>query len=287
MNLNYNNTTFVIVTFKSEKIIHECLKTLPINYKKIIIENSANIKFKEDLEKNYENLEVFLSKNLGMGASNNIGIKKCKTDYAYVINPDVKFNEETLSELNKSLKTINDFAILSPLSNDPNYPNYKHKARNSLSKDIISVDSIDGYSMLINKKKFNDNLYFDENFFLYLENDDLCLRKKKENEYIYIFKNSLIEHLGGGSSNSYYKEELEYSRNWHWMWSKFYFNKKHYGINQALIKSSLNFLSSLVKYFFYSAIFNQYKKKIYKMRLSGISNAIIGKPSWYRPNINF
>jgi len=35
--------------------------------------------------------------------------------------------------------------------------------------------------MLINKKKFSENIYFDENFFLYLENDDLCLRQKKEN----------------------------------------------------------------------------------------------------------
>ena len=125
MNLNHNNTTFIIVTFKSENIIHECLKTLPKNYNKIIIENSWNTKLKEDLEQNYYNLEVVLSENYGMGKSNNIGIKKCNTDFAYVINPDIKFKETTLKELIKGLEQINDFAILSPISSNPRYPNYK------------------------------------------------------------------------------------------------------------------------------------------------------------------
>ena len=47
--------------------------------------------------------------------------------------------------------------------------------------------------MLINKSKFN-NSFFDENIFLYLENDDICLRARKNNQKIYIVKNSLIDH---------------------------------------------------------------------------------------------
>jgi len=287
MNLNHNNTTFVIVTYKSELIIHECLKTLPENYNKIIVENSGNIELKKDLEKTYKNLEVFISSNRGMGVSNNFGIKKCNTDYAYVINPDIKFNNNTIKELIEGMKLIDDFAVASPMSSDSRYPNYKlcKNSPNLKAGKLLSVDSIDGYSMLINKNKFKDNIYFDENFFLYLENDDLCLKKKKEKENIYIITKSLIEHLGGKSSNIIYKEELEYSRNWHWMWSKFYFNKKHYGLFQALSKISINFLSSVIKYLFYSITLNNYKKNIYKMRLAGAANSIMGKPSWFRPNI--
>ena len=48
MKLNLNEITFVIVTYKSESIIDECLKTLPKECKKIIVENSSNI----NLEKN-------------------------------------------------------------------------------------------------------------------------------------------------------------------------------------------------------------------------------------------
>ena len=185
MNLNHNNITFIIVTFKSENIIHDCLKTLPKDYKKIIIENSGNPKFKEDLEQKYDNLEVLLSENLGMGASNNIGIKRCNTKFAYVINPDIKFKENTLSELIKGAEQIDDFSILSPISNNSRYPNYTLSKKISVSSNILSVDCIDGYSMLINKQKFRDDIYFDENIFMYLENDDMCMKKKMKKK-IYI-----------------------------------------------------------------------------------------------------
>ena len=86
--------------------------------------------------------------------------------------------------------------------------------------------------MLFNKKKLDKiitNNYFDENFFMYLENDDLCKRVRKINENIYILPSSKIKHLGGKAVDMKFKNEVEFSRNWHWAWSKFYFNKKHYG----------------------------------------------------------
>jgi len=76
MNLNLKNITFIIVTFKSEKIVYECINSLPKDSYKIVIENSKNIKLKEELETKYDNIEVIINENIGMGASNNIGIKK-------------------------------------------------------------------------------------------------------------------------------------------------------------------------------------------------------------------
>ena len=64
--------------------------------------------------------------------------------------------------------------------------------------------------------------YFDKNFFLYLENVDLCKRVRKSGEKIFVIKNSLINHLGGSSTNKILHDKIEYLRNWHWMWSKFY-----------------------------------------------------------------
>ena len=86
---------------------------------------SKNIKLKEELENKYDNIEVIINKNIGMGASNNIGIKRSKTKYAYIINPDVKFNNDTLEKLFEASESINDFAVISPISSDLNYPNYK------------------------------------------------------------------------------------------------------------------------------------------------------------------
>ena len=53
MSLSLNNLTFIIVTFKSEHIIHNCIRSLPKNSKIIVIENSKNEKMKKELETEY------------------------------------------------------------------------------------------------------------------------------------------------------------------------------------------------------------------------------------------
>ena len=278
MNLNLNEITFVIVTYKSESIIQYCLNTLPSESKKIIVENSNNINLEKELKLKYDNIEVIPSENVGMGAGNNIGLKSCKTQYAYILNPDTKLNQNTIKNLINGLNEISDFTIASPLNDDPNFPNYKKKNLDQKNSNILSVERIDGFSMLINLKKFSDQNFFDENFFLYLENDDLCIRVKNRNENIYIIKNSLINHTGGISKN----QDLEYLRNWHWMWSKFYFNKKHYGFLTAFSKIFFNLFSSLIKFIFYLITLNPHKRKICQMRVSGLVNSIIGKKSFFR-----
>ena len=287
MTLSLNNLTFIIVTFKSNHIIDECIESLPKNSNIIIIENSNNIELKKILEAKYSNINVIVQENSGMGSANNKGIKLCKTDYAFVINPDVKFYENTMHELIALSSKYNDYSILAPICDDEKYPNYKIKNKRikNYHPDFLDVDSVDGYAMLINKNKFSDNIYFDEQIFLYLENDDLCLRKKKENHKIYIAKKAKIHHMGGKSHSPIHEKEIEFSRNWHWMWSKFYFNKKHYGYSMALLIVFPSLITSMIKFFYYFVTSNKFKKKIYIMRFLGLLNSIFGKKSWYRPKI--
>ena len=283
MNLNLKNITFIIVSFKSERVIFDCIDSLPKNSNKIIIENSKNIELKNDLESKYDNIEVLLNENLGMGASNNIGIKRAKTQFVFVLNPDVKFNKDTFDKITISCKKIENFSILSPVHADENFPNYKICNNSSnINENIISVKTIDGFSMILNKEKFKEQDFFDENIFLYLENDDLCLRTKKRGEKIYVIKDSLIEHLGASSTNISKIDDMEYLRNWHWMWSKFYFNKKHYGFFKAFLNIFFNIFSAKIKFFFYLTTFNLHKKNIYKMRFLGAFNSMIGKNSFFR-----
>ena len=291
MEFTSNNLTFIIVSFKSRKVIFDCLNSLPKNFSKLIIENSSDEELKKEIEQNYVDTHVILSTNIGMGAGNNIGILKSKTDFVYILNPDVKFNENTFKFLNNSITNLKDFAILSPISDNLNYPNYKVETRTNISsdelnKDLMQVSEIDGYSMIINKKYFSDKNYFDENFFMYLENVDLCLRAKKNNGKLFIAQKSKINHLGAKAVDEKFHEQIEYSRNWHWMWSKFYFNKKYKGILISLIIGLTSLLINSFKYFIYMLILNKIKKKAYLMRISGLWNSMIGKTSWYRPKIN-
>ena len=282
MEINLNNITFIIVSYKSNEVIFDCVNSLPSKSKKIVIENSNNKKLKNDLISKYDNIEVIMNENLGMGSSNNKGIERSNTQFVYILNPDVTFEDDTYENIEKSLRKISDFAILSPIHSNKNYPNYKSlKKNNFIDKNILEVDFLDGFSMLINLQKFNTKKIFDENIFLYLENDDLCIRAKKNNGKILIISNSYINHRGSSSTNIPH-DELEYLRNWHWMWSKFYFNKKHFGYFVAVYKTYLNLLSGLTKYLFYFLTFKNHKKTIYKMRTLGIINAMLGKKSFFR-----
>ena len=132
---------------------------------------------------------------------------------------------------------------------------------------------------------FENFKFFDENIFLYLENDDFCKRLVDHNEEIYAVPKSKINHLGGKAVSQKFSEEVELSRNWHWIWSKFYFNRKHKGYFFALINGLPSFFSAVLKYVLYLIIFNPKKSKIYLHRAMGYLNAAIGRKSFFRPNI--
>ena len=286
MQITKDNLTIIIVTIKSEKVIEKCLNSIDPKVKKIIIENSSDENFTQKLKDKYQNIDCYNSgKNLGMGAGNNLGIKKSKTRYVMILNPDTILNNDTLDQIFKISKSL-DFAILSPISDKDNFPNYKIKNKtNYLEKDFFEVDQVDGYSMVIDKSKF-DEKFFDENFFMYLENDDLCLRVKKKGEKIFILKDAKINHLGAKAVNEKFYNELEFSRNWHWNWSKFYYRKKHYGFMFAFIIGLPSFINSCLKCLFYLIFKNKFKFKIFFCKASGFYNSLINKKSWYRPRFD-
>ena len=286
MQITKDNLTIIIVTIKSEKVIEKCLNSIDPKVKKIIIENSSDENFTQKLKDKYQYIDCYNSgKNLGMGAGNNLGIKKSKTRYVMILNPDTILNNDTLDQIFKISKSL-DFAILSPISDKDNFPNYKIKNKtNYLEKDFFEVDQVDGYSMVIDKSKF-DEKFFDENIFMYLENDDLCLRVKKKGEKIFILKNAKINHLGAKAVNEKFYNELEFSRNWHWNWSKFYYRKKHYGFMFAFIIGLPSFINSCLKCLFYLIFKNKFKFKIFFCKASGFYNSLINKKSWYRPRFD-
>ena len=289
--INNKNISIIIVSFKSERVIKRCLKSIDKDIQVIIVDNSNDQLFKNKIEKEYKNVRYIISKeNIGMGAGNNLGIKYAKSDFAFILNPDVILKDNTINEIIKAANNINSFSVLAPISDKQKYPNYNLFKKSDFNlKNPFRVKSIDGYAMFLNLKKlkmlkgFN---FFDENFFLYLENDDFCKRLLNYNENIYVVPKSKITHLGGKAVNQKYSYEIELSRNWHWMWSKFYYHKKHYGYLIAVIKISKNFISSIFKFSYYFLVRNNFKKKIYYMRLLGLLNSMMGNKSFYRPNLD-
>jgi GT2 family glycosyltransferase len=292
MSISRQNLSVIIVSFKSDHVIHRCISSIDKEIEIIVIENSNNTKLKKTIEEQYKNVKCILSPlNIGMGAGNNLGIKNTKKDFALILNPDVILEKNTIDEIIRASKSLDSFGVIAPISDKPEYPNYKldnNKNHKIDQTNPFQVKTVDGYSMLLNLKRLRklDNFnFFDENIFLYLENDDFCKRLNLNNENIYIVPKSKVHHFGGEAVDPKYQYEIELSRNWHWMWSKFYFNKKYYGYIKAFINIFHNLISAKIKFFYFLIIFNNYKRKIYQMRLSGLYNSMIGNKSFYRPKL--
>ena len=280
--MNYNDVTIGIVTFKSEKVIFNCLKSIK-NIKKIIIfDNSNDHKLKNLVRKKYPKIKFITSKkNLGFGEGNNKILKLSKTKYVFILSPDTILKKNCENELIKNIKKINDFSVIAPLAKENNYGFFEKKKTNK-RKNFFEVDYVKGFAMLFNKKKIINKFMFDKNIFLYLEEIDLCRRLKKFNHKIYICSKANIIHIGAKSSNLGF--EYEKCRNWHWMWSKVYFDKKHYGYFYILNKYFFHLFGNVLKLFISILLLKKEKIIINYLRLSGLLNSFFGRKSWYRPN---
>ncbi len=277
--MSIRDITIIITSFKSEKKIRNCLNSINSQCSVINVENSDNIEHKKKIEEEFKNVKCILSgENLGYGAANNIGLKQVETKYALILNPDAELFSGTLEGFLNIAKKKPDFAIIGPAI-------VENKKEVKNSENIQSVGAVKGFAMFMNLKEFKEVGFFDENFFFFLEEIDLCKRLLKKNKKVYYSSSVKVYHEGGHSHDSIYNYQMELSRNWHWMWSSFYFSKKYKGFILSIIIIFPKLISSTLKTLFFLIVRNYEKKEIYYHRLSGIINSIIGKKSWFRPKI--
>ena len=281
--MNYKDITIGIVTYKSEKVLFKCLKSIKKINKIIIYDNSNDIIVKNKVKSKYPKIKYILSKkNLGYGNANNEIIKKCKTKYLLILNPDTVLNKSCESELLKSINKKNlDFSIIAPISQDKNF-GFIIKDPELTKKGIFETNYVKGFALLIDVKIIKKIGMFDKNIFLYFEEIDLCKRLSENNYKIYVNSKAKIFHKAAKSSNIGF--EFEKCRHWHWMWSSVYYKKKNSEYLEVLINFVPLVFTSVLKMIFYTLIFQKKKILINYMRFSGTLNALVGKNSWYRPN---
>ena len=274
--------TVIITSFHSRNKIFNCINSIEKNIKVIVIENSNDQILKKEIQSNYQNVECILSKeNLGYGAGNNLGLSMVKTSYALILNPDVTLINGAISKFFLAIKNLKDFGVIAPVSYNEKYNNFDI----AVDKEIKEVDNVKGFAMFLNMKNLKKINFFDDNFFLYFEEIDLCRRLKKNDIKIFIDPTIEVNHLGGTSHNSVIEKPMELSRNWHWMWSTFYFHRKHYGYLSAIIKILPKLFSSFFKFIIFFITFQKSKSEIYKHRLLGIINSILLRKSSFRPKL--
>ena len=293
---NLDQLTSIIVTYRTNHdILLDCLNSIHKDVKILIVENSNDAGFKQKFESKFKNVSVILSgKNLGYGGGNNLGIKNSKTNFVFISNPDVIYEKNFFLEIDSYMENKIDFTIMGVSYRDDEYlpygsfDNKKNKELKELSYNengLKEVDWVMGCSVLINKKKFNLPYFFDDNIFLYFEEIDICRRVKMSGGKVLTSSKLFAKHLGNKGSAATdpdYSIETEMFRNWHWMWSTFYYHKKHHNYFYALVITSGKLVRSFLKMIIYTINYDKKKQTMYYARFLGIINSMIGRKSWYR-----
>ena len=211
----YKDITLILVTYRSEKLILrnlDMLKKFPV----VIVDNSNSDQL-EEIIFDYKNINLIKSsKNLGYGAANNLGISKASTPFILIINPDILINEDSISDLFKNfLNDPDNIGILGPSLYDQkmyrrtngsiSYLDQLNGVNvSNLSNNIPSYNTcckfLMGCCYLMRRDFFNLLGGFDENFFMYFEDNDLCDRTLKKGKYIMEVPSSKFIHLENASS---------------------------------------------------------------------------------------
>ena len=278
-----DEVTIILVSHRSKNLVLNFIKNFYTKYKILIIDNSNDIDLKNILEKKYPEITIRIIENNGYASAINYGSKLVKTNYFLISNPDIEgLTSINIDKFLDVAKNLNDnFSLLGPryIGADK-----KSHIQSNPKIEIAEMKFISGACMFFKKEIFDKLGGFDENFFLYFEESDFCLRAHK------IFKNYQIntievKHNVGSSvkvENTDEKNNLIELYNWHFIWSKFYYYKKNYGYIFSLFYFFPIIIRIIFKINLNMILKNSFKEKKYKIRLDGLISSIRGKKSYKR-----
>ena len=269
---NFKNTiTIIIVLYRENyKILYKTLDKIR-DFKKIIIDNSNNAVLKNEVEANFEIEKYILNKeNTGFSAGYNQGIKLCETDFLLILNPDCIMDNKSIAKLYEKLNQNNDCFLTTSTSYNENneltytgglLPENGEKDFPIKLEGDICVENTLGACMLLRKKDFLEIGLFDEIFFLYFSDDDLCRKIKKKDRYIIqVFDSKCIHSHGISKVKNVFKKI--YLREHYYLLDKFhYFHKSdtHKYMMRNIIEKKNKYLIKI----FFSLITMRFKKFVY------------------------
>ncbi|MCX6762753.1 MAG: glycosyltransferase family 2 protein [Candidatus Moranbacteria bacterium] len=251
--------TIQIVNFRSRHYLQRCLfsicENLPIGIEaEVLIMNNEKelLKEVEGIAKDNLNLRVIeVGKNIGFGSAHNVGFRESLGKYILFLNPDAKIASNALDKMLTVFAEDEKIGIVGPLLVDSAgkvQPDcfgahrtplstiknkiFKRREKQSLAGEkVFKTDWVSGGSMMIRRDVFEKMKGFDENFFMYFEDVDLCLRAKKRGSKIMVIPSALVFHESGRSFAS------EREKKKHYYISQDYYFRKHFGpVSASLVK---------------------------------------------------
>ncbi len=234
--------TVVVVTYESAHCL-EALSTLLLECPHVtFVDNASNDGSAALARQRFPHAQVIaLERNIGFGAANNRALDQVRTPYALLLNPDCEIGAEALAVLVQEAQHFPDAAIIAPQlvnrSGEPDlsyrWPLTEWSSRGPVAVAPTCVGFVCGAAMLFVMANMKGADRFDERFFLYYEDDDLCLRLFKLRKSLIVVPRVTALHRSRGSVKGRSRLKSEYLRGYHHAQSKIKFIQKHLGVDRA------------------------------------------------------
>jgi len=266
--------SIIIVCHKGWDRLYKCLDTLDIftgetfKTEVIIVDNKSDDETIFNIEKKYSKFRFIYNKcNGGFGNGSNLGAGNASGEFLLFLNPDTVAHESEVKNLLDIARQNGDFtitsckqinergkesvasgefpsitnltglqrAIFKRYHSEPSRRRVQRSQFRNSNSEISFPDWISGSVMLIRKETFQKVGGFDEDFWMYFEDVDLCRRIRNANGKVAFCNSITIEHNHGGSSRiniktaALTKTEVHISRH-------VYISKNKTGLEKLLIQ---------------------------------------------------
>lgn len=240
--------SIIILNWNNYEDTRECLGSLEKitypNYDVIVVDNGSTDGSGERLSQEFSKYEfVFNQKNLGYAAGNNIGIKEAierGAKYIYILNNDTVIKKNPIfpsivtmeedPQIGISGGTLYYYHKPDLIQNTGSYISFYTGKVYTIGdgevdngtlqfiQECKDVDFICGAAIMIRRDVFNKIGMFDENFFLFGEDADLCFRAREQGFKVKHVPKSEVLHKGGATIEKIKSKQLFYGvRNKIWL----------------------------------------------------------------------
>ena len=254
----------VIVSWRCEDLLRRCLASLRAHpagatTRVHVVDNASGDGTAEMVAAEFPEVEVTVNaENLGFSAANNIALRRSHADYVLVLNPDTRLTERALDGLLGLLAAKPQVGICGPRLERPD-GSFDHASRRSFPTPLSalghfsgigrrlasgplaayrapdvqhgSVDAVNGAFMLIRRAALEDVGLFDEGYWMYMEDLDLCYRFKQAGWEIWFEPGVTVIHEKAGTSGTERSPRL--NRAFHAGMLRFY--RAHYAADRPMI----------------------------------------------------
>ena len=234
---NPRKLSIIIVNYRSEQYLEKCIASVynwsdPELFEIIVVNNDQSSKLGEIAQK-YSEIELYDSqKNIGFGAGCNLGARKATGEILLFLNPDTQFSDDYVGKISdKFAKSPEKTGVIGPrlVTDEKKTQEWctgKDTTIRSLiksnlfwidesrriweSKEEITTDWVSGAALAIKKNIFEKIGGFDEKFFMYGEDMDLCRRVRETGFGVIYDPNLAILHRCGKSRESCLRQKTQF-----------------------------------------------------------------------------